>query len=175
MKIHYLYILPYFNVHLLCFHSHFTLFFTDKPPAAPRATCNPCNLPPPSKFDEAMLVSCLSFKCQLYQGSASRHHHFLFSFVAGLSWIVHSVMSICLFTEVKAAVRYVSTEMGDCFSAWLVSLMSLWLALVDRNPLRPCFTLESNIYPYVERYTAWHPNLANTITWYKPKWQNKYL
>ena len=34
---------------------------------------------------------------------------------------------------------YISTEMGDCFSALLVSLMALWLALVDRNLFRPCF------------------------------------
>ena len=34
---------------------------------------------------------------------------------------------------------YVSTGMGDCFSAPLVSLMALWLALVDRNPFEPCF------------------------------------
>ena len=34
---------------------------------------------------------------------------------------------------------YLSTGMGDCFSALLVSLMALWLALVDRQPFRPCF------------------------------------
>ena len=37
-------------------------------------------------------------------------------------------MSICLFTEVK---RH---WVGDRFSALLMSLMALWLALADRNP-----------------------------------------
>ena len=39
------------------------------------------------------------------------------------------MMSICLFTEV--GMRYVSTGMGDCFNALLVSLMALQLTLVD--------------------------------------------
>ena len=34
---------------------------------------------------------------------------------------------------------YVSTWMGDRFSALLVSLMALQLMLVDQNPFRPCF------------------------------------
>ena len=34
---------------------------------------------------------------------------------------------------------YVSTGMGDRFSALLVSLMSLQLVLVDQNPFQPCF------------------------------------
>ena len=42
-----------------------------------------------------------------------------------------TVLSIHLFTEVKG---YVSTGVGDCFSALLVSLMVLRLVLVDRNP-----------------------------------------
>ena len=33
---------------------------------------------------------------------------------------------------------YVSTRMGDYFSALLVSLMALQLALMDQNPFRPC-------------------------------------
>ena len=37
-----------------------------------------------------------------------------------------SMMSICLFTKVKT---------GDHLNALLVSLMALWLMLVDRNPL----------------------------------------
>ena len=32
---------------------------------------------------------------------------------------------------------YVSTGMGDRFSALLVSLMALWLTLVDQNLFRP--------------------------------------
>ena len=44
----------------------------------------------------------------------------------------HSVMSICLFTEV--AMGYVSTGMGDRFSALFTSLMALRLAVVDPNP-----------------------------------------
>ena len=64
-------------------------------------------------------------------------NHFLkkiflfFLFISGLS-------SICLFTEVKAAVCNASTGMGDHFSALLVSLIALRLVLVDRNPFRPC-------------------------------------
>ena len=34
---------------------------------------------------------------------------------------------------------YISTGMGDRFSALIMSLMALQLALVDRNPFRPCF------------------------------------
>ena len=34
---------------------------------------------------------------------------------------------------------YVSTGMGDRFSALLQSLMVLRLALVDQNPFRPCY------------------------------------
>ena len=35
--------------------------------------------------------------------------------------------------------NYISTaRMGDLFGALLVSLMALWLALVDSNPFRPC-------------------------------------
>ena len=34
---------------------------------------------------------------------------------------------------------YVSIEMGDHFSALLLSLMALRLALVDRNPFQPCY------------------------------------
>ena len=34
---------------------------------------------------------------------------------------------------------YVSTGMGDRLSALLVSLMALWLALVDRQPLSALF------------------------------------
>ena len=30
---------------------------------------------------------------------------------------------------------YVSTGMGDCIGALLVSLMALWLVIVDQNPL----------------------------------------
>ena len=48
-----------------------------------------------------------------------------------------SVMSICLFTEV--AIGYFSTGMGDHFGELLVSLMALWLALVDQNSFQPCF------------------------------------
>ena len=33
---------------------------------------------------------------------------------------------------------YVSTRMGDCFGALLVSLMALRLALVDPNLFQPC-------------------------------------
>ena len=39
---------------------------------------------------------------------------------------------------------YVSSGMGDHFSALLVSLMALWLALVDQNPFWPCFVLINN-------------------------------
>ena len=41
-------------------------------------------------------------------------------------------MSICLLS--KAAMGYISTGMGDHFSALLISLMALQLALVDRIP-----------------------------------------
>ena len=34
---------------------------------------------------------------------------------------------------------YVSTGMGNRFGVLVVSLMALQLALVDRNPFRPCF------------------------------------
>ena len=51
----------------------------------------------------------------------------------------HSVMSICLITEVKRQWAEVSPGMGDRLSALLVSLMALGLALVDRNPFWPCF------------------------------------
>ena len=33
---------------------------------------------------------------------------------------------------------YISASMGDHLSALLVSLMAFWLALVERNPFRPC-------------------------------------
>ena len=33
---------------------------------------------------------------------------------------------------------YVSTEMGDRLSELLVSVMALWLTLVDQNPFWPC-------------------------------------
>ena len=36
---------------------------------------------------------------------------------------------------------YISTGMNDLFSALLVSLMALWLTLVDRNPFRPYYVL----------------------------------
>ena len=36
------------------------------------------------------------------------------------------------------ATGYISTGMGDCFGALLVSLMALQLMLVDRNPYQPC-------------------------------------
>ena len=34
---------------------------------------------------------------------------------------------------------YISTGMGDHFSALLVSPMTLQLVLVDQNPFQPCF------------------------------------
>ena len=50
------------------------------------------------------------------------------------------MMSTHLITEVKqAAMGYVSTRMGDCLSALLMSLMALQLPLVDRNPFQPFF------------------------------------
>ena len=57
-------------------------------------------------------------------------------------------MSICLSTEVKRAMGYVSTGMGDCFSALVVSLMALRHVLVDRKPFRPCYLtgLNFNVY-----------------------------
>ena len=36
---------------------------------------------------------------------------------------------------------YVSTGMGDCFSALLMFLLALRLTLVDRNPGRPCYDI----------------------------------
>ena len=50
-----------------------------------------------------------------------------------------SVMSASLFTEVKWRWAIVSTGMGDRFSALLMSVMALRLALVDQTPLRSCF------------------------------------
>ena len=41
---------------------------------------------------------------------------------------------------------YVSTWMGDHFSALLVFLVALQLTLLDQNPFRPCYSL---IYNYV--------------------------
>ena len=38
-----------------------------------------------------------------------------------------------------------STGMGDYFSALLMSLMALRLALVDRNPFQPCLQTEGNV------------------------------
>ena len=35
---------------------------------------------------------------------------------------------------------YVNTGLGDLFSALLLSLKALWLALVDQNPFQPCST-----------------------------------
>ena len=52
----------------------------------------------------------------------------------------HSVMSACLFTEVKRQWA-VSTWIGDRFSALLVFLMALQLAPADRNPFHPCYLL----------------------------------
>ena len=40
---------------------------------------------------------------------------------------------------------YISTGMGDCFGALVVSLMALWLALVDQNPFRPCLFGERKV------------------------------
>ena len=75
---------------------------------------------------------------------ASRDHSFfILFFVSDLHEFWRSVMtlmSICLFTEV--AMGYLSTGMGDRFGAVLVSLVTLRLMLVDRNPFRPCFSGE---------------------------------
>ena len=48
-----------------------------------------------------------------------------------------SVRSTSLFTEVG----YVSTGMGNRFSALYLSLMDLRLTLVDQNPFRTCFLI----------------------------------
>ena len=56
----------------------------------------------------------------------------------------HSMISTCLFTGFFVAMTYISTEMGDRFSALLVSLMALRIALVDRNPFWPCFVYFSS-------------------------------
>ena len=52
---------------------------------------------------------------------------------------------------------YFSTWMGDSFSALLVSLMALWLALVDRNPFEPCYLLDLvKISIYTNSYSHLH-------------------
>ena len=46
-----------------------------------------------------------------------------------------------LFTEVKAEMSYVRIGMGYRFGALLVSLIALWLMLVDQNPFGLVFFL----------------------------------
>ena len=43
---------------------------------------------------------------------------------------------------------YVSTGMGDRFSALLLSPMALQLTLVDRNPFQPCINRELQLQIY---------------------------
>ena len=87
-----------------------------------------------------------------------------------------SVMSICLFVHwSKAAMGYVSTWMGDCFTARLVSLMALHLAPVDRNTFRPCYKeyfavmsliVVSPAHP-IQNHWVWHksPNKLNVLNY----------
>ena len=49
-----------------------------------------------------------------------------------------SGLTTSLTTQIIAAMGYVSSWMGDRLSALLVSLMALWLVLVDQNPFWPC-------------------------------------
>ena len=65
------------------------------------------------------------------QACASRDHFFLFADFHELS-VPDSSLKL-------TTIGYVSTGMGESFSALLVLLMALWLALVDQNPFWPCF------------------------------------
>ena len=47
---------------------------------------------------------------------------------------------------------YVSTQMGDHFGALLLSLMALWLTLVDRNPFQPCLNNKKQEYVMKKRH-----------------------
>ena len=62
---------------------------------------------------------------------------------------------------------YVSTGMGYRFIAQLVSLMTLRLMLVDRNPFRPCFQtmsqLITDVYTYIlEKALSCNDKRSNT-------------
>ena len=82
-------------------------------------------------MERGKLALLKTLKCWMY---ASRYHFFLSPDFHEL-W--RNMMSASLFTEVSMG--YISTGLGDCFSALLVSPMALWLTLVDRNPIQPCF------------------------------------
>ena len=95
-------------------------------------------------------MDLLSFRCR--KAHASRDSLFLaFCFVflpPDFHKMWHSVMSICLFIEDKLHwVSYISSRMGDRFSALLYSLMALRLMLVDQNPFQPCFYFVFHITP----------------------------
>ena len=56
---------------------------------------------------------------------------------------------------------YLSTGMADRFGALLVSLMALWLALVDQNPFLPCYIWQSVKQPWNQRRS---PDLVLVFT-----------
>ena len=66
---------------------------------------------------------------------------------------------------------YVSTWMGDRFSALTQSLMALQLVLVDRNPFQPCFFFLSPDY-----HELWHSmRSACLLTEIKRQWATQVL
>ena len=67
---------------------------------------------------------------------ASRDHFFHCLFLSpDFHELWHSVLSICLITEVGC----ISTGMEDRLGVLLLSLMALRLTLVNQNPFHPCF------------------------------------
>ena len=77
----------------------------------------------------------LFFKCELREARASTQHLFFSFFFLSPDFqeLWCSVVSTCLSTEVKAAIGYINTGIGDHFIALLTSLMTLLLTLVHHN------------------------------------------
>ena len=53
---------------------------------------------------------------------------------------------------------YVSTGLGGCFGALPMSLMALWLELLDQNPFRPCLCL------FIDLSWIYHGSIVYTVT-----------
>ena len=67
------------------------------------------------------------------EACTSSDHFFPFFLSLDFHELWCSATSPCLFTEVEAAMGYISIWVGAHFSALLVTLMALWLMLVYQN------------------------------------------
>ena len=73
---------------------------------------------------------------------------------------------------------YVSTWMGDPFSVLLISLMALWLTLLDQNPFRPCFDGQGFTYVngqerLIKHLTDWSKVLDQEINVHWQRFSNR--